>query len=317
MKRINSILGCIIIVLALQSCEKTFPLEVADGQMAHLTCLPGAMDTTIIRLSRAIPIGDRKTRSASVETANLRMVIDGSEVKSLQYADSALGCVPKGCWFVTRRFSQDEHVEIYATADELPSVYAETVIPKISGDISYALTHDVIEVGITGDNEAEPCSYGISLTCTTTVNHSDGTLTTKSYNMIPFKQESLLFGSNISNDFLDFQFNGWVVGQGRYIRVWSTNKKDSGAIQLSMRYRLPIMDYYNPEEATVSYSYKIMVYKFTRDFLRYVTALDNQDMNFLAEYGLAPGIFTYGNVSKGTGIVAGWTYVESDSINID
>lgn len=317
MKRITSILGCIIIALALQSCEKTFPLEVADGQMAHLTCLPGAMDTTIIRLSRAIPIGDRKTRSASVETANLRMVIDGSEVKSLQYADSALGCVPKGCWFVTRRFSQDEHVEIYATADELPSIYAETVIPKISGDISYELTHDVIEVGITGDDETEQCNYGVSLTCTATVNHSDGMQTAKNYTMIPVKQESLLFGSYTGHDYLDFLFNGRVVGQGRYIRVWSTNKKDSGTIQLSMRYRLPIMDNYDLEEATVSYSYKIMVYKFTRDFLRYVTALDNQDMNFLAEYGLAPGVFTYGNVSKGTGIVAGWNYVESDSINID
>ena len=319
MSNIRYIFGMLAILLLTVACEcEEFEIFIPTTPKLVLLCCPGVADTTVIQLYKTIPVGNTYSGSPFLDDASFDFTVNGKAL-IVEHAIDRKGSVPKGCWFVPQGFKAGDKVEVRVSAKGAESITASTVIPKEAPDFKYFFKENYPEdynnLTISfADDSADNDWYGVAVECERT-KIEDGATTIDYSLLAPKKEETGLNGVTIDKEYLDISFTGWSFGSWSYpIRIWPDSAFSGKDVELSL---LLGDGYFSWEdgEYELSMRYRIRLYRFSREFFRYASSLDDIANNNFAVGGIAPMPLSYTNVINGAGALAGWTMRQSDWIN--
>ena len=307
MKKIVNIFF-IILMMILGGCDNDFAISAPTKGELCLICYPGTRDTTVIQLYKTVPVGESYKGSSFLKSAAIVYNVDGVGQK-VEYASDWTGSVPKGCWYVPGRLEGGSEVEISAAVESEINVMASTRIPAMPPAFDFSLEFGAwTELNISFDDDpATDDYYGVAVVCEWPINNR---LSIR--NLCPLAEGSGTDVVAVLRDYYDVGFSGLTLLPHQTdiygVRVWSDAKFNGKRASLTARFDPASVD---------SPRYKILLYSFTEEFYRYMAALDYQDGNAYAMYGIIPMKLSFTNVSGGCGILAGWSMRESDWFEMD
>ncbi|MBP5505776.1 MAG: DUF4249 family protein [Bacteroidales bacterium] len=309
------ILYIFFFLLSLTGCRKEFLIDnPTEGELC-LVCYPGMRDTTIIQLYKTVPVGGRYEGSPYLQSANIAFSVDGVWQK-VEQAAARVGTVPKGCWFVAEKVKNGAKVDISASVASETSVSASTNVPSMPPPFEYSITKDTW-TDLTIEFDDDPATedyYGVAVVCERTVISATGRKTETRH--LSLAEDG--YGTQeiaIIRDYYDAGFTGWSLWPQRTglygVRVWHDTKFNGKRASLSARFG-PANFSIDAKQAQEIISIKVRLYKFTEEFYKYLTALDYQEHNDYATYGIIPMKLSFTNVTGGCGILAGWSVREAE-----
>ncbi len=316
MGKINCFIGLLAVLTLTSACEcAEFDIDIPTTPKLVLLCCPGPADTTILQLYKTVPVGNTYSGYPFLEDAKVDFKVNGAPLE-MTYATEQIGSVPEGCWFAPRGFNAGDKVEVSAAADGAGRISASTILPPEPPIYEYQFAIDEagrkqLRMTFTDDSEDEDW-YGVAVECERT-KVQDGT-TTVEYSLLKPKTENTgLNGVTLDQNYVDVGFNGWTFGAWWYaVRVWP----DSAFGQKEIALNVTLIESAFSWEGDFEYSmrYRVRLYRFTKEFFRYVTAVDNVANNNFAESGIAPMPLSYTNIQNGAGVLAGWTMKQTEWI---
>lgn len=316
MRKIKYTIGLLAVLSLTAACEcAEFDIDIPTTPKLVLLCCPGPADTTILQLYKTVPVGNTYSGYPFLEDAAVDFKLNGSPLE-MTYAAERVGSVPEGCWFVPRGFSAGDRIEVSAEAEGAGCVSASTILPHDPPAYEYRFLNDdkgwdKLSVSFTDDSDEEDW-YGVAVESERT-KVQDGITTVERSLMMPKTESSGLYGVSLDKEYLDVGFNGWAFGAWWYaVRIWPDSAFNQKQIELSVL----LGDHSFSWEGDFEYSlrYRVRLYRFTKEFIRYVTAVDNVSNNRFAEAGIAPMPLSYTNIQNGAGVLAGWTMRQTDWI---
>lgn len=314
------IISSFLLAFVLSACQKDFPLESPTSDELCLICFPGQRDTTIIQLYATVPIGGKYEGSKYLKAADISFSVDGASLP-VQQASEPVGSVPKGCWFVPGTVAEGHQVEIRAAVQDKPSIVATTIIPDQVPTFEYKLHSYGIEVFFEDDSSSEDF-YGLALACEQTL-EKDGKKKITIHNVEPISEGNGTKEISVVQEYYDTGFSGWSLWPKKAalygVRIWPDKKFNGTKARLAMQIGSAHFggsgydaDYdAEMEGASETRRYKLLLYRFSKEFFKYMASLDYQAYNDYASYGIVPVIPSYTNVAGGCGILAGWSVRET------
>ena len=298
----------ISVIISLMGCQSDFKIGEPTTEELFLLCFPGPSDTTIIQLYKTVPIGGRYEGSPFLESADIIFSTNGV-VHNVEYANSPVGSVPKGCWFVPTGIVAGDMVDISSFVDGVKPISAHTQAPLSPPLFSYRWNADDIRVSFDDDSESKDY-YGLALVCEQTF-EDNGIAIVNTHFMPPLSEGNGTTEISVLREYYDIGFTGWSLCPNRVqpygVRVWSDESFNGTKVSLSMRIDLSPIE----SHAIVS-RFKVRLYRFSEEFYRYLAALDYQTLNGYASYGIVPMKPSFTNINGGSGVLAGWSMRETD-----
>ena len=312
----NKVLLFIILMSLWQlSCQREFPIGESTGSELCLICFPGQNDTTVVQLYMTVPIGGRYEGSPYLSEASLTFSVNGAD-KPIEQVYERSGSIPYGCWYIDGCISPNDIIEINANHRGASTIKATTTIPPLPPIFGFNCikSSDTSLCVFFEDDPSSVDYYGIALLCEKTSVHGNvSTTEVKHLNLLAEGYGS--HESTINKNYYDIGFSGWFLGVHNVdcygVRVWSDKLINGGDIVLSARFGPGYFD----EETDGTEDrrrYKVLLYRLSEEFYKYVASLSYQSFNDYASYGIVPMMPSYTNVAGGCGILAGWSVRESE-----
>lgn len=129
MKHLPHILLPVFIGL-LSSCTYHFELDdVGASQKLVLYSYPGSGDTTVVHLSRSLPVSQKGELGRGLKGADVRFSVNGEAV-SLAWTDDSIPGVPAQSYYAVKTYEDGDKVNITAAAEGMKAVSSATVVPS-------------------------------------------------------------------------------------------------------------------------------------------------------------------------------------------
>ncbi len=157
-----------IMAFMFSSCSYEFELnDINVGEKIVLYCIPCTdKDTTLIQLSRSIPVSKKGKLQNGISDAGINFTVNGKE-QPVYWNENATSSLPARCYYVLGRYNEADKVDIKASADGLPSVSSETVLPvpfplkKVDMKLKYEINTKLQFLITFQDNADTEDYYGI------------------------------------------------------------------------------------------------------------------------------------------------------------
>lgn len=306
-----------IMAFMFSSCSYEFELnDINVGEKIVLYCMPCAdKDTTLIQLSRSVPVSKKGKLQNGISDAGINFMVNGKE-QPVYWNENATSSLPARCYYVLGRYNEADKVDIKASADGLPSVSSETILPssfplkKVDMKLKREIDTKLQFLVTFQDNADTEDYYGIRVVrrCIYT-SVQDNEVTDIGYSDIEFEvdDEPLLYNKSGLNSAFDLSNEFY---QNLYI--WSDEQIRG------KEYTLRLKTYYSMDNVSMwdgssyKYSYKVYLYKLSRELYLYLKSVNDVKNNDLGHKGLAPIRSHYSNVENGIGIVGGCRVMETE-----
>lgn len=326
-KYLPSLITLLQAALVSVSCTSEFDIDTVEaGPKAVVYCMPAAgCDTTVIQLSKTVPVTQTETPPAGIPGAEILFTVNG-EPQPVMWAERKTGMVPRQCYYVVKSLKEGDRIDIAAQVGDLPTVSSSTTVPA-------PFPFDMVEVG-TGSTETGPMrQFKVTFTDDATTEDYYGVRVLKksifrtgNYNKwqdewTHYSTESVVIeqvdcsGEPLLNNKVgldatfDFDFNYY---QDLYI--WN----DDGVAGRSYTLRLNVpltTDSIVDEDDYYMYDlteYKICLYRLSAEMYRFVKAFNDVNNNELGQNGLAPIRSHYSNIRDGFGIAGACNILETE-----
>jgi hypothetical protein len=293
-----------------------------------LYCMPAAgVDTTVIQLSRS------QALSSSVDPwghrpmpANVHVAysVNGVEQK-VQYADSKVGDVPSGCYYVVGTLREGDQISVEASAEGFPTVQGRTTIPPSFPLDSIVLrentanTDNEVQVAVALSAASSVSSYAVHVVRRDVHDYFDyrfgefissHTVEGIYHPDMDLSSEPLLNNVtgmdeifDVSNEFYDnlYTFTNRTFLDRPY------------TLRLNTRYFRPSFskDSYDHVVYRSSYYYRVYLYRLSSEMYQYLKSVNDINNNDLGLSGLASIRSHYSNVSGGLGVVCGCNVIDT------
>lgn len=303
----------LILIAVLSSCTYHFDLDEVDAsEKLVLYCFPSNKDTTVIQLSRSVPVNKREPLDKSVRNTDIHFTVNGKE-QVIYWNEDPTSSLPAQCYYALGKWGKNDCLQLQAAVAGLPTITSQTVMPDnfplkeivLAPKEGSANTLQVL-VTFKDDGGADEY-YGIRLIkkVTTTEEGKEDV----SFHSVEFDLTDEPLLNNLSDLDEIFMFSNDFF-QNMYI--WD-NKKITGkeyTVRLNMNYQKD----YDVDWDNSSYreEYKIYLYKLSPEFYNYFKTLNNINNNDLGSHGLSPMLHHYTNVSNGIGVVGACQITETE-----
>lgn len=314
-------------ILSLSSCKDDFDIDkIQSDPKLILYCMPTVGDTTLIRLTRSLPV-NHKGSIMPVTTAHIDYTVNGKAAEVINMGD--------GSYKAVAHQEVGDRVDIAAETDSLPAVSASTTIldaieidtPTIRRVHLYSnydeQAEDFYQIAATfTDPKATKDYYAVQVVSATITRrggiytgsgdedyprYTDETDTTEMVRRIYLDSEPLLSGlGQVDYDFgyddndyehfyifTDDDINGKTYTL--HLNMWRDRdhefiKRPDGSL----------------DNVEVSPYYRVILYHIPPEFYHFVHSIGSLDNNDLAKAGLSNIAPSYGNVKGGIGMTAGY-----------
>lgn len=293
------------------SCSYNFQLDdINEPSKLVMYSYPGGSDTTVVRLSRSIPIQEKGEPTDGMEGADVRLSVNDGEPVSLRWTADSLPGVPARSYYVVHPYKPGDKVHVTARADGLRSVSSRTTVPT-------AIRLDSVRIspvkGLYGSNTIR---FRISFT--------DDATTTNYYAMRVEAMRTLQEGGRVSVDRGTMSFDVdkepllnklsglddvMMMENDFYhnLYYWDDSKIQGKSYTITLdNYLEEDSEYFDGvEDVKVVIKYRVCLYSLSEEFYRYLKSLNDQQNDGLADVELAPRRPLYTNVIHGIGVVGG------------
>ena len=314
-------------ILSLSSCKDDFDIDkIQSTPKLILYCMPTVGDTTLIHLTRSLPV-NHKGSIMPVTTAHIDYTVNGKAAEVINMGD--------GSYKAVAHQKVGDRVGIAAETDSLPAVSASTTIldaieidtPTIRRIHLYSnydeQAEDFYQIAATfTDPKATKDYYAVQVVSATITHrgdiytgngdedyprHTDETDTTEMVRRIYLDSEPLLSGLGQ----IDYDF-GYDDNDYEHFYVFTDDDINGKT------YTLHLNVWYEPGQETVklpdgsmssqlvSPYYRVILYHITPEFYHFIHSIGSIDNNDLAKAGLSNIAPSYGNVKGGIGMTAGY-----------
>lgn len=312
----KTILYLHLFLVILTSCSYDFNLDnINVSEKMVLYCMPCRdRDTTLIQLSRSLPVSPKEEVNKTVSNARVTFSVNGLE-QTVHYADTVMSSVPAGYYYVLGRWQVADIIRIRAEANGFPPISSKTTIPagfplKKVDMVQKQDTDNRLQFHITFQDKKETEDYyGVRIA--RKIIYEDMTENKSSeFNEaidLELDDEPLLNPTGL-NAIFDLSHDFY-----QYLYIWD-DKKVQGK-----EYTIRLNTYYTtdwePDEWNNSRRrifYKIYLYSLSPELYRYLKSLNDIENNDLGHKGLAPIRSNYSNVENGIGILGGCGLMETE-----
>lgn len=311
--------------MLLSACDTYFDLDMTDIKpVAVLYCFPQAgTDTTYIQLSQSIPLPDPGWPVDGIPGADITFTVNG-EPREVRWADEELPSVPEYCYYAVGPIAEGDVVSIEARLGDLPPVSSTTVVPpafplvNLSTEIVKS-SSDLLQFRITfRDDRSTDDYYGVRV-----VRRSTSIPIGSSYDesSIHWSEYPITFYYDINSDPLLFNRMGLdETFETEYYRlddiyIWEDLLISGKDYTLTLN-----TYYYKPSDWETEWngtkyrneeSYRITLYRLSREFYQYLKSYNDVMNNDLGQDGLAPLGTVLTNIRGGYGIAGACTIYQS------
>lgn len=308
MKSIKNI-SILCMALNLVSCTYHFELdEISAKEKLVLYSFPGSADTTLIHLSRSIPVQGKGELIKGVRDANVRFLVNGKNQKVIWSEDSTAS-VPAQCYYVEGGWNPKDQIDIYASVDKLPTVSSHTTVTNEFPLDKIEFKHKAGEKGklqfqVTFRDDPQAQNYYGMRIERKQMYWTDGEYSDSRHGLeLEIDDEPLLNEiSGLDNVFMfsnDFFQN---------LYIWNDAKIQGRTytLRLNTNYSADYEeDSWDSHHIIFKAKYRISLYALSEEFYRYIKNLNDIKNNQLGGSGLSPIRPTYTNVQNGIGVVGG------------
>ena len=302
----------LILAAILSSCTYHFELDEVDAsEKLVLYCFPSNKDTTVIQLSKSVPVSKREPLDKSVRNADIHFTVNGKE-QAIYWNEDSTSSLPAQCYYTLGKWGKNDCLQLQAASTGLPAITAQTVMPDNFPlkEIRLAPKGDsdnTLQVLVTfKDDGGTNDYYGIRL-IKKEITTKDGDEDV-SFQSVEFDLKDELLLNNLSDLDEIFMFSNRFF-QNLYI--WDDEKIPGKeyTVRLNMDYQKD----YDVDWDNFSYreEYKIYLYKLSPEFYSYFKTLNNINNNDLGNHGLSR-MLHYTNVSNGIGVVGACQITETE-----
>lgn len=321
MKNISHILLSVCIGL-LSSCTYHFELDdVNSSPKLVLYSYPGSGDTTVVQLSRSLPVSQKGELVRGLKGADVHLFVNG-EMVSLAWTDDSMPGVPAQSYYAVKTFEDGDNVNITAAAEGMKAVSSATIVPSQFPltSINMALKNGEpnqlqFQIHFT-DNVLTEDYYALKVERKRQF-WNDGKYSEENSSLtLNLDDEPLLNSSSGLDDILMIEN---VFYQNLY--YWDDTKIQgkSYTVRLNTNYEADYEDdFITPngvEHIKCQVKYKISLYSLSEELYRYLKSLNDQKNNGLGNSELAPIRSTYTNVINGIGVVGGCRMFQTEWID--
>jgi len=324
-------------ILTLVSCKDDFDVnKLQDSSRLVVYCFPTKGDTTLIAVSKSLPVasfkGDMYVQSQQAVDANIIYKVNGVDlpvkrIGSLKEArlfstSNVEEHLTKlvGQFYVVGKQKEGDYIQVQVSADGFPSVSASTYIPnqvnvqmgdvrfdeKSSDADSYSRV-DKIEVTFQDDASTQDCySVMVKLRQKEGTNCDSLSWVTRDIE-VSTMGEPLLNKKTKLND--DFGFDDYTFYGNSYIFDDRTINGQSYTLHLEALSAYMHASEYDDRgtwDKVFGYDYIVELYKVTPEYYRFLKSINDAQSNSWADVGLMQVTPTYSNVKGGFGVVAGY-----------
>ncbi len=329
---------CLILTcLTFASCKDDFDVDkLQDTSRLVVYCFPTEGDTTLVAVSKSLPIasfkGEMDVQSQQPVDAHIIYKVNGVElpVKRIENLEEArLFSTNNAKWHLVRLVGQyyvvgkqkeGDNIQVQVSADGFSSVSASTYIPnrvniqmgevrfdeKNSDADSYSRV-DKIEATFQ-DNASTQDYYSVMVKLRQMEGtHRDSLSWVTRDIELSTMGEPLLNRKTKLND--DFGFDDFTFYGNSYIFNDRTINGQSYTLHLeAMSADMHANEYnnYGTWDWVFGYDYIVELYKVTPEYYRFLKSINDAQSNDWADAGLMQVAPTYSNVKGGFGIVAGY-----------
>lgn len=303
----------LLMIVGMISCDHSFDLKEVDSQeKLVLYCFPSNQDTTIIQLSRSIPVGHKERLEKGVSDTSAIFMVNGEE-QHIYWNETSTSTLPAQCYYIVKALGANDQIQFQAKVKNLPEIYAHTVIPTAFPLNTIKLivknrSNNILQVQIAFDDDIKTKDYyGVRIVKkeTTKLDGKEEILYRNAE--LDLKNEPLL------NDLSDldqlFMFGNQYF---RNLYIWSDDniQGKNYTLHLNMDYQKNFSVDWNNYSYKVEY--KICLYKFSPEFYFYLKAINSISNNNLSNHGFSPILYHYTNVVNGIGVLGGCQITETE-----
>lgn len=311
----KKILLLIFTISLFTSCTDSMDInDIQSDSRLVMYCFPSCGDTTIIQLSRSIPVNNSTFgASVAVNSANISYKINGTQIPvhlhkasdNYQYTDTESSSL----YYAIGKHAVGDKIEIQASATDTRSVSSSTTIPSmpIIGKIDTLNLQQgwnryfMIHMTFTDDANTEDFYAVRVIERDIDKNDYSAPYDTSLYiSAINTDEEPLL--NKLSEVDTDFGFT-----DNYYHNFYIFNDKQINGSTYTMHLKINNNNYSNNR----STSYKLQFFKLTHEYYKFIKTLNNTNGNDLAEYGFSPVTPIFNNVKSGFGVMGGYNMVET------
>jgi len=334
-------------IVGLTACEYEFD----NGSLTKETSIyvegtPSNTDTNVFRIVKTLPynVAENIKDSAILnvtEVSSIELLKDGASQK-VYYAEEAVGSIPRGRYYTIGAYKPGEKLSLKVEMEGEKKASAETVIPYNVNWV-YSLTpvesededRLIYRISIDFDNIPNHDDfYGINIEVSyiMTYYNEDGSVNTYYGNGYTYPANPPIDNGDDIEDVMAgegdshvFQYNG--------IYLFDDSSFKEGRCNITYDYDMRTY-YWGPswEKAkTKAYGdenwkypvrshceimYRVSLRSISRELFRWYASRYNAGNNPLAELGLCPPSFAYGNIRNGIGCFAGVYGTSSDWVTL-
>ena len=320
----------LLAVISLTACKDDFDIDkVKSIPKLILYCMPTVGDTTVIELTRSLPVNTKGSITPVVD-AHINYSVNGKTAEVINMGD--------GSYKAVAHQQVGDRIELTAQADGLSAVSASTTIldaisidnPSVKKVHLYSnyneQAEDFYQISATfTDNASTKDYYAVRVVSGTIIpkggiiytqdnwegdapsDNIDETDTVESVQQIYLESEPLLNGIKQ----IDYDF-GYDNNDYEHFYLFTDDDINGKTytLHLNVAYEYGHELIYLPDGSLysqmVSSYYRVILYHITPEFYHFIHSIGSLDNNDLAKAGLSNIAPSYGNVKGGIGMAAGY-----------
>lgn len=320
----------LLAVFSLTACKDDFDIDkVKSTPKLILYCMPTVGDTTVIELTRSLPVNTKGSITPVVD-AHINYSVNGKTAEVINMGD--------GSYKAVAHQQVRDRIELTAQADGLSAVSASTTIleaisidnPSVKKVHLYSnyneQAEDFYQISATfTDNASTKDYYAVRVVSGTIIpkggiiytqdnwegdapsDNIDETDTVESVQQIYLDSEPLLNGIKQ----IDYDF-GYDNNDYEHFYLFTDDDINGKTYTLHLNvayeygHELIHLPNGNLYSQMVSSYYRVILYHITPEFYHFIHSIGSLDNNELAKAGLSNIAPSYGNVKGGIGMAAGY-----------
>ena len=304
-------------------CNSHFEIEGLQAEEKLVVyCMPTAgYDTTVIQLSKTVPLNSAGLPPEGIPDADIEFTVNGESQKVCWLESGTGSMVPDKSYYVVKKLSKGDRIDIAASSGRLPTVRSSSVVPDgfrlhkvVLAESSTDAGYDrQIRITFSDDPQTEDY-YGVRVMKKAHYTYTyfdwaedrwiEDTRTGVYLPLVDVSGEPLLNNKIGLDATLDFDYNYY---QDLYI--WNDNMISGKEYTLKINVELE----YNDEEDNFSstYNYKVCLYRLSPELYKFLKSLNDISNNELGQNGLAPIRSHYSNITDGFGFLGAASLYET------
>ena len=296
----------------LASCTYHFKLDdMAVSPKLVLYSYPGAGDTTVVHLSRSLPLNQKGEIESGLRDAEVSLTVNDKTTR-LAWTNDSIPGVPARSYYAVQKYKDGDRVSISVAAGDQKVASSGTVIPPPFPLESIELVQKPENQGTIQfricftDDVSTRNWYALQVEQKQMYWSNDVYTETVSSIKFDLDDEPLLHTSSGLDDIL-------MIENEFYRNLYFWNDEKIQGKRYTLRLNTNFRDNYENDFITPDgfehiksvVKYRVIMYSLSEEFYRYLKSLNDQKNNTFGSSELAPIRATYTNVKNGIGIVGG------------